>query len=354
MRFSRYLTLLGSALTLAGTVAAGAERIGVVTSLESGTALLGQQLLSGATLAARDGGVEIVTADDQCSAEGGEKAALDLVTAEVDAVVGFLCTEAIEAALPIFTQAGIPVITPGVRSNGITDRRQREQWLVWRTGPRTDAELAAVGDILVRRWREEHFALVDDGTIHGRELVESFRLAAEMAGLKPLLVDTFRPQSENQIALIGRLRRAGVTHLFVGGDRDDIAIMSRDAQGLDYRLTIAGPETLRATGDIPVATGTLMIGIPEWADRADETALARFRQEGIAPEGYVAPGHAAMEVAIQALSKAESAGSDLGAVLSSGSFQTILGTIAFDDKGDATGNPYRLLRFDGQRFLAVE
>lgn len=354
MRFIRDLALIAGAITLAGTVAAAAQRIGVVTSLESSTALLGQQILSGATLAARKGGVEIVSADDQCTAEGGEKAALDLVTAGVDAVVGFLCTEAIEAALPIFKQAEIPVITPGVRSTGITDKRQREEWLVWRSGPRTDAELAAAGDILVRRWREEHFAIVDDGTIHGRELAESFRLAAELAGLKPLLVDTFRPQSENQIALVGRLRRAGVTHLFVGGDRDDIAIMSRDAEGLDYDLTIAGSETLRAAGEIPLATGTLMIGIPEWADTADEAALARFREAGVVAEGYVAPSYAAMEIAIQAVAKDETAGSELSAVLSTGSFQTILGNIAFDDKGDATSNPYRLLRFDGQRFLPVE
>ena len=239
MRLPLKMLMLASALTLAGAATAVAERIGIAAPLEGASALLGRQILDGAATAAREAGVQTVTADDQCTAEGGEAAALTLVAAEVDVVVGFLCTESIEAALPILSGAGIPVITPGVRSNGITDRRQRESWLVWRVGPRSDAELAAVGDILVRRWRDELFAIVDDGTIHGRELAESFRLAAELAGLQPLLVDTYRPQSENQIGLVGRLRRAGVTHVFVGGDRDDVAIMARDAAGLDYELTIA-------------------------------------------------------------------------------------------------------------------
>ncbi len=72
------------------------------------------------------------------------------------------------------------------------------------------------------------------------------RAAAEQAGLKPVFVDTFRPQLDNQIGLVGRLRKAGATHVFAGGDRDDIAIMARDAAELGVPLVIAGGETLRA------------------------------------------------------------------------------------------------------------
>ena len=55
-------------------------------------------------------------------------------------VVGFLCTEAIEAALPIFKDAQIPVITPGVRTDSLTDRRDKTGWPVYRLAPRADAE----------------------------------------------------------------------------------------------------------------------------------------------------------------------------------------------------------------------
>ncbi len=100
----------------------------------------------------------------------------------------------------------------------------------------------------------EPFAIVDDGTIYGRELAESFRLAAEQAGLKPVFVDTFRPQMDNQIGLIGRLRKAGATHVFVGGDRDDIAIMARDAAELAADLTLPAAKRCarrRATCRLP-------------------------------------------------------------------------------------------------------
>src|SRR5690606_33518304 len=258
---------------------------------------LGQQLRDGAAIAAEGAGAELIVAGEDCTAEGGSAVARELIAANVALVVGFLCAEAIEAAMPAFAEAGIAVITPGVRANGLTDGRAGGGWPVWRLAPRADGEAQAIGAILTRRWRTEHFAIVDDGTIHGRELAESLRLAAELAGLRPVFVDTYRPQSENQIGLVGRLRRAGASHVFVGGDRDDIAIMARDAAGLDYDLTIAGPEALRAAGDVPLAAGTLMIAGPEWADGADEAALRRFREAGIVPEGYVVPTHAATEIA---------------------------------------------------------
>lgn len=349
MRLLLKVLLLGCALSLAGAARAEERRIGLAAPLDGPMALLGRQMHDGAALAAREAGAELVARDDACSEEGGARAAREFAAAGARIVVGFLCTEAIEAALPVLSEAGIPVVTSGVRSNGVTDRRTRAGWLVWRTAPRADAELAAVSEILVRRWRGNLFAIVDDGTIHGRELAESLRLGAELAGLQPVFVDTFRPQSDNQIGLVGRLRRAGATHVFVGGDRDDIAIMARDAASLGYELTIAGGEALRAVGETPLAEGTLMVGVPEWAEMLDEGAVERFAEAGIVPEGYVAPTYAATEIALQALDRAA-----LPDMLGQGAFETLLGPISFDDKGDLAETPFRLLRYDGERFLPVE
>jgi branched-chain amino acid transport system substrate-binding protein len=353
MRLLLKALALGCALSLAGASHAAEKRIGVTAPLDGPLSVLAQQMRDGAALATQASNAELVVIDDGCSEEGGLSAARQLVARQVQAVVGFLCTEAIEAALPVLTEAGIPVITSGVRSNGLTDRHTRTGWLVWRIAPRADAELAAVGNILIPLWRGELFAIVDDGTIHGRELAESLRLAAELAGLQPVFIDTFRPQSDNQVGLVGRLRRSGATHVFVGGDRDDIAIIARDAEGLDYGLTIAGGETLRSAGDLPLAPGTLMIAVPEWADMLDEDAMERFTAAEIVPEGYVVPTYAATEVALKALGTAE-AGGTVSDALARGRFETMLGPIAFDEKGDLTENPFRLLRFDGERFLPFE
>jgi branched-chain amino acid transport system substrate-binding protein len=342
-------------LLLVGQVAAE-PLIGLAAPLSGPSAILGEQMRAGAVAAAGAKGeaLTLEIADDACTAAGGAKAAERFVAAKVRIVVGFLCTEAIEAALPILKDAKIPTVTVGVRTDSLTDRKTKTGWLVYRLGPRADGEREAAARILTRLWGSELFAIVDDGTIYGRELSESFRLAAEQAGLKPVFVDTFRPQLDNQIGLIGRLRKAGATHVFAGGDRDDIAIIGRDAQQLQSGIVIAGGETLRAPpGEVPLATGTLMIALPEWSDMADPAVVTAFAEREIPPEGYVLPAYAAVEVARAALSEADASGGPLAANLSGRDFSTVIGKVRFNEKGDLADNPYRAFRFDGAKFLAV-
>ena len=348
--------ILATALSCAVLPARSAEpTIGLAAPLTGPSGLLGAQIKTGAEAAVGKTGAALVVADDQCSAEGGASAARSFIEARVGIVTGFLCTEAIEAALPLLKDAGIATIATGVRTNALTDRRTKTGWLVARLAPRADAETQAASDILGERWRGEHFAIVDDGTIYSRELAEGFRAAIERKGLKAVLVDTFRPQLDNQIGLLGRLRRAGATHVFVAGDRADIAVMGRDAAGLAYPLTIAGGEVLRAAGeDLDLADGTLMIGLPEWADIADPATVAQMRETGIEPQGYVLPAFASVEVAAEALKRAAANGTSPIDAIRGEEFQTVLGTIGFSGAGDRTDNPYRLFRHVGGKFEVVE
>ncbi|MBX3567612.1 MAG: branched-chain amino acid ABC transporter substrate-binding protein [Rhizobiaceae bacterium] len=335
---------IAALLLVAAAAAAAAEplRIGVAAPLSGPSELLGRQLAAGAAAAAGDAALTLV--DDRCSADGGAEAARAFVAAGVAIVVGFLCTDAIEAALPILKDAAIPVITPGVRTNRLTDAKPQTGWLVYRLAPRADAEGEAVASLLPRAWRDDLFAIVDDGTIYGRELAERLRAAVSRLALKPVFVDTFRPQLENQIGLVVRLRKAGATHVFVGGDRDDIAIMARDARGLGATMVFAGGEALRAaSGGVPIAEGTLMVGLPEWSEVADPAVIDGLRGQGVNPEGYVLPAYAAVEIA-----RAMAGGTP------SGGYATALGDLAFDGKGDLDRTPYRLFRFADGAFREVE
>ncbi|RWE72374.1 MAG: ABC transporter substrate-binding protein [Mesorhizobium sp.] len=352
------LLMTTSAVLFWLSLAASAEAetlIGVAAPLSGPSAILGKQIENGAGLAAEANGLAIKTADDACTADGGAAAAEEFVDAKVDIVVGFLCTEAIETALPILKDANIPVITVGVRTESLTDRRAKTGWPVYRLGPRGDDERNAVATELTRLWRDDLFAIIDDGTIYGREMAETFRAAAEQAALKPVFTDTFRPQLDNQIGLVGRLKKAGATKVFAGGDGDDVAIMGRDAAQLDAGITFAGGENLRTPpGDVPYASGTLMIATPEWSEVADPRIVQAFGAKNIVPDGYTLPSYAAVEVAKAALTSAESSGQPLGEALTGHDFTTAIGTIRFDDKGDLSQNPFRVFRFDGTHFVPLE
>jgi branched-chain amino acid transport system substrate-binding protein len=335
------LLVLILALVLALPTGARAEtyRIGLSAPLSGPYAIIGEQMRMGAAAALAATGAELVIVHDGCSPESGETAARRFVEREVAVAVGFVCTESVEAALPLLAEAGIPVISPVIRTVSLTDRRERTGWPFFRLAPRGDGEHAAVSRILVERWRPHLFALIDDGTIYGRELVESFRLEAELAGLSAVFVDTYRPQMENQIGLIGRLRRSGATHALVGGDLEDVAIMARDAAELDYDIVLAGGEALRAApGEVPLSEGVLMIAPPEWHELAAPSVLEGLREAEIEPDGYVLPAHAAVEIAVIAAAASEDTGRAVEEILRGRGFPTVIGTVSFDAQGDLEGS----------------
>jgi branched-chain amino acid transport system substrate-binding protein len=89
----------------------------------------------------------------------------------------------------------------------------------------------------------------------------------------------------------------------------------------------------------PGLEGTLMIATADMrqSPRAAKV-VARFRTQGYEPLGTTLNAYAAVQVWAQAV---EAAGSlDLGVVtdaMHSGQFDTVLGQIGFDKKGDVTG-----------------
>ena len=68
------------------------------------------------------------------------------------------------------------MITVGVRTNSLTDRKIKTGWPVFRLAPRADARSAPRS---ASTWSScggsELFAIIDDGTIYGRELAETLR-----------------------------------------------------------------------------------------------------------------------------------------------------------------------------------
>ena len=68
--------------------------------------------------------------------------------------------------------------------------------------------------------------------------------------------------------------------------------------------------------------------------------------KGFSPEGYTLYAYAAIQVFAEAGRRAGSFGLDaLGKALHDGTFETVLGTITFDGKGDVQGFKYSMYRW---------
>lgn len=339
------------------SVAHAEDKIGVIAPLSGSFARLGTQLADGAMVAftlSNDGQSRtLISADDSCTAAGGEAAAKKMVEADVMIVIGFLCSESLEAALPVLGQKGIAVVTPAVRSQTLTELRTDQRYPVFRIAPSDKNEVNETGDILATIWHSTPFAIIDDGTIFGRELASGVRVRLEEKGLKPVFADTYRPGLENQNALVARLKRAGAVQVFIGGERDDVAAIGRSAVALDYPLTIIGGEALNAPdkeGDLAIGTRMIAPREPQTLESA-RNAKNAIELAGKVPEGYTIAAFAAAEVAINVLTAAQSQAGSIGELLRKTTVDTALGPVQFDASGERIADTYRLQQYDGKHFV---
>ena len=344
-----------SALALSPAIAADPLKIGIVAPVTGDYAILGQQTLDGAGLAARNHDIVLTTVDESCTDDSGTAIA-DALTAEgVDIAIGFFCSETIRGAMPALKQAGIPAITLSARSMPLMATALENGWPLFRLAPNDQDEIDAIVEFIMGEWSDKPVALLDDGTIYFREMINSVRNALEERGLKPVLTDTFRPAQEQQLSLVRRLAQAGANHVLVGGTRSDVAILARDARQASVNLTLLGTEAMRAQQtDVPLEPGVLAIALVEYGELPPSAALVEQAESvNIIPEGYVVPAAAAVDVAEGAYAAAGGDPARLAAMLSTQTFDTPMGPVAFTEGHELAENPYFLMRWQGQQFVPV-
>jgi branched-chain amino acid transport system substrate-binding protein len=142
---------------------------------------------------------------------------------------------------------------------------------------------------------------------------------------------------------VSALQAAGIEVLFYGGYTAEAALIARHSHDRTYDLQLLGGDNLNGEYFLQVAgPGAEGVRFVSMADaRAYEAAapvVAKFRAEGYEPEGFTLYGYAVVQVWAQAVEKAGTFDAD-GVVeaLRHNEFDTALGRLGFDDKGDVTG-----------------
>ncbi len=326
-------------------------RIGVMAPDDGPYELLGLQMRVALEAFGLDHSVTVVEAPETCKDGSGEDAALSMVEAGVDVVLGLFCVETILSAMPVLAQSDIPAISLSVRADIVMEEALSREWPLFRMEPSADTEAARIADIIASDWSSEPFALIEDGTIYGRDLVETIRLELEEIGITPSFVDNFRPAQELQFGLVRRLAGAGVTHVFIGGERLDIAIIARDARQADLDLAFMGGDALMAADlEIPLPDGVFAV-ISQASRLNDQSAAAAIErqleasgQPDMRPgDGYLLPAYAAAEIALAARDASRRRSRDLATILREDRFPTAIGTVRFGADQSRDGQSFELM-----------
>ena len=336
---------------LAASPAAAEIRIGIAGPLTGAVALNGEQQELGAQVAVRDlneaGGVlgqqvVAISADDACDADQAVAVAGQLVAEEVAVVIGHFCSRTTIAATEVYDGAGTISISAASTNPLVTDRGLPG---VFRVIGRDDAQATVAVDFVRARFPDASVALLHDGNPYGQGLVEGVRDRLVEAGVEPVYFGAFPPGQDSYAETIAAVAGHAPDVVYaVGNGVSDVAILTSQLKAelpdavMVSADAIAGDNFLLVARD--AAPGTFFTFGPDArALPAAAEIVARFRdEEAFEPAGFTLYAYAAVQAWAQAAEMAGSA--DPAAVaeaLRSGSFETALGTIGFDEKGDVTG-----------------
>ena len=197
MRFQKHVIGLAVGALFAVTAGAAAAqtvvKIGHVAPLTGAIAHLGKDNELGARMAIEelnakgmklDGKAvkfELMSEDDGADPKQGTAAAQKLVDAEVAGVIGHLNSGTTIPASRIYSDAGIPQISPSATNPKYTQQGFKTAFRV----VANDGQLGGtLGRYAVKELKAKAIAIIDDRTAYGQGVADEFRKAAVAAGGK--------------------------------------------------------------------------------------------------------------------------------------------------------------------------
>ena len=284
--------------------------------------------------------VELIVGDDFCDADQAAALARKFASDGVVFVAGHWCSHASIPAATVYEEAGILQIAPGSASAKLTDEGGPN---VFRVCGRDDRQGEMVADHLADHWAGKEIAIVDDGTTWGAGVADGARRRLNERGVTLAVDGTIAPGEDEYSTLVSKMQAAGVDVFFVGGYHREAGLIFRQAHDRGYNLQLIANSAM-ALEDFPMIAGpelegTLIAAMTYTGDRPQaKDVVAQFHAQGYEPLGYTLYTYAAVQVWAEAV---EAAGSlDLDAalkVMHSRQFETVLGQIGLDGKGDVTG-----------------
>lgn len=353
-------TLLATAACLSlGTGLAHAQtKIGVAGPLTGSNAAFGTQLQTGFNLAVSDinaaGGVlgkklVPVAADDACDPKQAVTAANTLVADGVVMVDGHFCSSSSIPASAVYTDAGVVQITPASTNPKYTDEGTA---FTFRTCGRDDQQGKVAAEYIKNHFGTAKVAVLDDNSTYGKGIADQVRANLTKLGIPPAYNASFTAGDKDYTALVSRLKQEGITLVYLGGYYADTGLIVRQgaAQGFTPQYF---SEDAAATQDFwttagPAAEGVLLT-FPPPAEQASSASkqVAELKALKQDPTGYVLYSYATVQAWAEAATKAGTTdGAKVAAELKSGGpWDTVLGPITFDSKGDVVNAAYAIYKF---------
>ncbi len=336
--------------------------VGPITGQDAPT---GEQMERGAQAAVdainASGGVlgqklNLIIKDDACDPKQAVAIANELGGENIFAVIGHMCSGSAIPASKIYNEEGILMISPSATSPLLTEQGYDN---IFRTCGRDDQQGAVVADLISEKYRDKNIAIVQDKTAYGQGLADEVKKDLNKIGIHEKLYESVSRGERDYSSLISKLKQNNIDVLFYGGYHTEAGLIVRQMRDQGLNTVFIGDDDLTTkefwsiTGDAGegslISFNTDPRTKPEAAD-----AVKRIRAAGFDPEGITLYSYAAVQVVADAITRAGAAQlPKTVAALHQGSYQTVVGDITFDAKGDVTKPDYIIYRWTRGAYIPL-
>ncbi|HYD30795.1 MAG TPA: branched-chain amino acid ABC transporter substrate-binding protein [Azospirillaceae bacterium] len=358
-----------TAAMLAGTGVSPARAdilIGLATAVTGPQASFGQQSRNGADAAIAainsKGGVageklKLVVADDGCDAKQGVTAANQLVNQKVQFVVGHLCTGPSVPASEVYSEEGVLMVSSTATGPVLTERGLTN---VFRVTGRDDQQGVVAAQYILKTYPNAKVAIAHDKQAYGKGLADTVQATLAKAGAKPVLTESINPGESDFSALITKLKQVDADVIYYGGYHAEAGQIVRQARQAGYNKLklvagdgLSNPDFWNITGDSGAGTLFTLAADPSKDPKA-KAVVDELKAKGIEPASFTLYTYAAVQVIAQGIEKAGKA--DPKAVIDAlrkGQFDTVIGPLSFDKKGDLTAPNFVINEWKNGSFQEV-
>jgi branched-chain amino acid transport system substrate-binding protein len=353
-RFSGLLIALAAAATLASCGGGDGNKtipVAVVGPVTGQYASFGAQMKNGGEMAVEDinaaGGVlgkklDLSIGDDACDPKQAVAVANQMTGAGVKLVAGHYCSGSSIPASKVYAESDMVQISPASTNPTFTDDRAGPN--IYRVCGRDDQQGSVAGKYLASHFADKNIAFVQDKTAYGKGLADETKKAMNDAGKQEVLYEAYTAGEKDYSALVSKLKQANVDVLFLGGYHTEAGLITRQMRDQGMNTILMGGDALitqefwSITG--PAGEGTLMTFSPDPRTNPKNKAIVDLfrKKRGFEPQSYTLYSYAAVQIIKQAAEAAKSLDpKKVAEVMHSGKqFDTVLGTVSFDKKGDVS------------------
>lgn len=345
-------------------------KIGVVAPLTGPQSHIGKDLENAVRMAADDGNAakimiggnqlkfEVMAEDDQADPKMAPVVAQKIVDAKVNAVVGHFNSGTTIPASRLYSDAGIPQISPSATNPKYTDQGFKT---AFRVVANDNQQGKVVGEYIAKDLNAKTLAIIDDRTAYGQGVADVVEKSAKEAGAKIVAREFTTDKSTDFKAILTKIRSRKPDVIFFGGIDTQAGPMLQQMKGLGIKAQFVGADGIQSSelfklgGDAVEGTLASFPGLPiekmGQGKSFNDKYKARFKQDVVlyAPQGYDA-----FNVFVDAMKRAGSIESaKILEKLPSTDYKGITGPIKFDDKGDIKDGPITMFKAVGGKWEAV-